>query len=294
MHNHFLEFDVLDLFAYNTAKRLGSSVALLLVSLVVLAYTPLATQKQIGMFLNSTTCVVLENGVNPYNGFIRDAVEKHWKTTPFEFIDETEFEIRRFDTRYSFLVLMKNVYDKDPEGVSYNYISWVLGAKAKNIVDMPELCNVPLQYSDDNNLDYEYAIPAIVKFVQIHAKNLENKRFIISLRGLRYYNSSGFKGKQLLMNREKMAPDAYSPEKINTVYPYFVKLLSPSEIKEEIASNPKNALFHFHVGPNRDNVVGKCFEMIVDVNGNLYYYSSRLITNEHKDGFNMKDFKRIK
>lgn len=276
------------------SKRHLLSIALILISISAMAQSPLATQKQIGMFLNSTTCVVLENGVNPYNGFIRDAVEKHWKTTPFEFIDEAEFESRRFDTRYSFLVLMKNVYDNDPGGVSYNYISLVMGNRAKEIIKMPELCNVPLQYSDDNNLDYEYAIPAIVKFIQIHAKNLENKRFMISIRGLRFYNSSGFKTKQLLMNRDKMAPDAYSVEKINTVYPYFVKLLSSSEIKEEIASNPKNALFHFHVGPNQDKGVGKCFEMIFDVEGNLYYYASRKITNENQDGFNLRDFKRIR
>ena len=91
-----------------------------------------------------------------------------------------------------------------------------------------------------------------------------------------------------------MAPDAYSVEKINGVYPYFVKLLSVDEIKEEIASNPKNSLFHFHVGPNQEKAVGRCFEMIFDVDGNLYYFNSRLITNEDKDGFNMKDFKRIR
>lgn len=283
-----------ELLARIPSKKYIISLALTLTLAVTMAQSPLASKKQVGMFLNSTTCVVLENGVNPYNGFISEAVEKHWKITPFEFIDETEFETRRFDTRYSFLVLMKNIYDKDPGGVSYNYISLVLGAKAKKVIDMPELCNLPLQYSNDNNLDYEYAMPAIIKFMQIHVKNLENRRFMISLRGLKYYNSSGFKEKQLLMNRDKMAPDAYSTEKINTVYPYFVKLLSSSEIKEEIASNPKNALFHFHVGPNKDKGVGKCFEMIFDVDGNLYYYSSRLITNDNVDGFNMKDFKRIR
>ncbi|MDD2278803.1 MAG: hypothetical protein PHD06_09890 [Bacteroidales bacterium] len=276
------------------SKRHTLSLAIVLVSIVAMARSPLASEKQIGMFLNSTTCVVLENGVNLYNGFIKEAVEKHWKTTPFEFIDETEFEIRRFDSRYSFLVLMKNVYDNDPGGVSYDYISLVLGSNAQKLADMPEISNIPLKYSDDNNLDYEYAIPAIVKFVQIHAKNLEKKRFGISLRELQYYNKSGFKGKQLLMNRGKMAPDAYSIDKINSIYPYFIKLLSSSEIQEEIASNPKNALFHFHVGPNQDQNVGKCFEMIFDVDGNLYYYHSRMITNADKDGFNISDFKRIK
>lgn len=276
------------------SKKQVLSLVLVLVSITTMAKSPLASQKQIGMFLNSTTCIVLENEVNPYNGFIKEAVEKYWKATPFEFIDETEFEIRRFDSKYSFLVLMKNVYDKDPGGVSYNYISLVLGAKTKKIVDMPEFCNIPLQYSGDSNLDYEYAMPAIVKFIQIHTKNLEKKRFMISLRGLQYYNKSGFKEKQLLMNREKMAPDSYSIDKINSIYPYFVKLLSSSEIKEEIAPNPKNALLHFHVGPNQEMGVGKCFEMLFDVDGNLYYYHSRMITNADKDGFNISDFKRIK
>jgi hypothetical protein len=276
------------------SKRHTLSIALILIGISTMARSPLASQKQIGMFLNSTTCVVLENGVNPYNGFIREAVKEHWKTTPFEFIDETEFEIRRFDTRYSFLVLMKNVYDNDPTGVSYNYISLVMGNRAKEIIKMPELCNLPLQYSNDNNLDYEYAIPAIVKFMQIHINNIEKRRFIILLRGLRYYNSSGFREKQLLMNKDKMAPDANSTDKINTIYPYFVKLLSSSEIKEEISVNPKNSLFHFHVGPNQDMGVGKCFEMIFDVDGNLYYYASRRITNENPDGFTLNDFKRIR
>jgi hypothetical protein len=262
-------------------------------SIQVTAQSPMVTQKQLGMFLNSVTCVVIENEFNPYNVIIKDAVEKYWKVTAFEFIDLKEFENRRFDSKYSFLVQMKNVYDKDPGGVSYNFISLVLGGSVNDLTKMPELCNVPFQYADDNSLDYEYAMPVIVKFIQIHAKNLEKKSFIISIKGLRYYNSSGFKDKQLIMNKDKMAPDASSVEKINKVYPYYVKMLSSSQIKDEIVLNPNNALFHFHVGPNQNKGVGKCFEMIFDVNGNLYYYSYRKITNENVDGFNIRDFKRI-
>ena len=276
------------------SKRHTLSLALVFIGVVVMAKSPLVSLQQIGMFQNSTTLVVLEDGINPYNIFIKDAVNKHWKTTPFEFISKKEFETRRYDSKYSFLMLMEYVYDKDPGGVSYSYISLVLGDKSRDINNMPELGSIPLLYFDDTNLDYEYALPAIVKFLQIHAKNLEKRRFNIYIRGLSYYNTSGFKDMQLLMNKDKMAPDAYSVEKINTVYPYFVKLLSSSEIKEEIASNPKNALFHFHVGPNQDKGVGKCFEMIFDVNGNLHYYSSRRITNDNQDGFNMRDFRRIR
>ena len=91
-----------------------------------------------------------------------------------------------------------------------------------------------------------------------------------------------------------MAPDADSPEKIKAVYPFYVKLLNSSEIKEELASQPTNALFHFHVGPTKNSGAGKCFEMIFDIDGNMYYYNSRKITNDNENGFNLKDFYSIR
>jgi hypothetical protein len=264
-------------------------------SLGTLANPPLASKQQIGMFKNSKTCIVFEDGISFYNAYIKDAVQKYWKSTDYEFIDQHEFEKRRSDPKYSFLVLMDGVWDKDPGGVSYSYMSLVLGDASDILTRMPEFCSVPLSYSGDNETDYEYAVPAIVKFMQIHVKNLEKERFPISINGLKYYNkSTGFKDKVLLLNKEKMAANADSPEKIKTVYPYYVKLFTPAEIQAELATNSKNALFHFHVGPPQNAGAGKCFEMIFDMEGNLYYYNSRKITNDNPDGFNLKDFNNLK
>jgi len=266
-----------------------------LLSLWVMANPPLASKQQIGMFKNSKTCVVFEDGISFYNAYIKDAVQKYWKSTDYEFIDQHEFEKRRSDSKYSFLVLMDGAYDKDPGGVSYSYISLVLGDVSDNLTKMPEFCSIALSYSGDSGTDYEYAIPSIVKFMQKHVKNLEKERFPISLNGLKYYNkSTGFKDKVLLLNKDKMASNADSPEKIKTAYPYSVKLLTISEIQEDLTVNPTNALFHFHVGPPKDAGAGKCFEMIFDMEGNLYYYNFRKITNDNPDGFNLKDFNNLK
>jgi hypothetical protein len=270
-------------------------IILSIFGLGALANPKLASKQQIGMYINSKVCVVLEDGVNPYNMYIIDAVQKYWKSTVYELIDQKEFEKRRFDSQYSFLVLMKNVYDKDPEGVSYNYISLVLGDTSKNMTNMPELCCIPVSYSNDNSISYGYAIPAIIKFMQKHSKNLETKRFLISLRGLKYYNGSPcFKYTLLLMNEKMLAPDANSLAKIKSVYPHFVILSNSSKIESELATNPSNTMFGFHVGPTQNTGTGKCFEMIFDSEGNLYYYNSRMITNDNVDGFNLNDFKHIK
>jgi hypothetical protein len=258
-----------------------------------LANNPLATKQQIGMFKNSKTCVVLDGGMSFYNTPVKDAVKKFWKSTDYEFIDQTEFEKRKKDPKYSFIVVMDGAYDKDPGGVSYRFLSLVLGDASGNLTKMPEFCSIPLSYSGDNDADYEYVIPAVVKFMQIHIKNLEKDRLPISLNGLRYYNKTGFKDKVLLLNKDKMASNANSPEKIKAVSQYKVKLLTTSEIQKELEGNQANVLFHFHVGPAQDAGAGKCFEMLFDADGNLYYYNFRKITNDNPDGFNVNDFNNI-
>ncbi len=189
---------------------------------------------------------------------------------------------------------MKGVWDKDPGGISYNYLSLVLGDPAYDMSDMPEICSIPISYTDGDESAFEYTIPALIQFMQKHAVNIEYHRFLITLKGLKYYNgSNGFKSKVLLLNKDMVAADADSPEEINTVYPYYIKLLTSMEIQAELSTNPSNALFHFHVGPPEQAGAGKCFEMIFDTSGNLYYYNYRMITNDNEDGFNLADFRRI-
>jgi hypothetical protein len=159
---------------------------------------------------------------------------------------------------------------------------------------MPEFCSIPLSYKGDQDAEYEYAIPAIIKFMQIHVKNLGTDRLAISINGLKYYNKTGLKDKVILFNEDRMSDDTDTPEKVSAHYPYKFKLLSVDAIKEQIENNPSNTLFHFHVGPPKEGgAVGKCFEMIFDADGNLYYYNSRKVTNEYGDGFNSGDFNRL-
>lgn len=275
-------------------RKGGFSFALGFLYLVTLANNPLATKEQVGMFKNSKTCVVLESGVSFFNAPVKDAIVKYWKSTEYEFIDQKEFEKRRNDSKYSFIVLLDGAFDKDPGGVSYSYISLLLGDPSGNLTKMPEFCSVPLSYSGDLDADYEYVIPSVIKLMQLHVKNLEKDRLPISLNGLKYYNKTGLKDKVLLLNKDKMAPNADSPEKIQTVYQNKFKLLTSSEIQKVIETSPANTFFHFHVGPPKDGGAGKCFEMLFDMEGNLYYFNSRKITNDNPDGFNLNDFKNMR
>jgi len=267
---------------------------LLIFSSAAFANNPLATKQQVGMFKNSKTCVVVDGGMSFFNTPIRNAVKSFWQSTDYEFIDQAEFEKRKTDSKYSFIVVLDGAYDKDPGGVSYKFLSLVLGDPSGNLTKMPEFCSIPLSYSDDNDADFEYIIPIVIKFMQIHVKNLEKDRLPISINGLRYYNKTGFKDKILVLNKDKMALNADSPEKIKAVSQYKVKLLSVEEIQKEMEAATTNTLFHFHVGPAHDAGAGKSFDMLFDINGNLFYYNFRKITNDNPDGFNLNDFNNIK
>jgi hypothetical protein len=56
-------------------------------------------------------------------------------------------------------MLTKGSYEKDPEGVSYDFISLVLGGPERDVEKMPEICSIPISYSDDESAGYGYIIP---------------------------------------------------------------------------------------------------------------------------------------
>lgn len=258
------------------------------------AVPTLATKQQVGMFLNSKTCIVKDDGMNFYNAPIKEAVEKYWKITGYEFIDQTEFNKRKNDPKYSFLVMMDGAYDKDPGGVRYRYLTLVLGDGSGNLTNMPELCSIPLSYSGDNDTEFEYIIPVVIKFMQLHVRNLEKDRLPISINGLRYYNKTGFTDKLIVFNSDKMAEAFNTPEKIATVCSNKVKLVAAADMVKELAAAKSGTLFHFHVGPLPEAPAGRCYEMLFDSDGNLWYYNFRKVTNGNPDGFNASDFNSIK
>jgi hypothetical protein len=170
-----------------------------------------------------------------------------------------------------------------------------LGSGAPEISDMPEFVSIPLSYSGDKNAEYGYAIPAIVKFIQKHVRVLDNNRFFINLFDLKYYNiSKNFRDKALLLSKEHMAEEVGTLFKIKAAYPNYVELLTIQTLEERLTQNPENTLFLHHVGPGDMTAAGKCFEMIFDTEGTLYYYNHRQITNANEDGFTKKDLRRIR
>lgn len=271
------------------------SLALTLLSINSRANAPFPSKEQVGMLLNSKTCVVLEKTLLSYNIYLKKAVEEHWKLTEYEFITHEEFEKRHTDSKYSFLFLSKAGFENDNDNVFYNYVNLTLGDTVKNISDLPEFAAVPVSYADDYSVDYGYAIGPIVLFIQEHVKNIQNKYLMISMSTLKYYNLNTRKinNNKLLIDTTDIAPQLRDPNFFRENYSGIFEFMTEEKMEKAIDGNDPDILFLHVVKPPYEMDKGRIFKLILGADGQLYYYNYHYIDEEEYPGFLAGDLKRI-
>ena len=95
---------------------------------------PFPDKDEIKQFKASKTCVVLEDDpFSSYNVYIKEAVNDSWKITPYEFITVKEFNVRRLNPAYSFIVLTQTNFDKDKSNGLYNFINLLQGKNVNKL-----------------------------------------------------------------------------------------------------------------------------------------------------------------
>lgn len=254
------------------------------------------TKQQVGMFANTTTCVVLEGNNLMFDGHIRNAMADNWAITPFEFIDRATFEQRRYSTKFSFIVLTSTTYENDKNGVQYDFINLLLGDTAKDIGQMPELCAVPLSYTGNFLADYGYAIPTILRFVQQHVRKTDYDYTLVSLNKHRYYNRNtpALKDKPLCLDQSIANTAELTPERIKPVYAWQVDVVDNEKFKSMVEKPSSDFAFLYMVGPGDDQEAGRCFKYIFGPDGSAYYFDATLITTKNKCIWGLSDFKKMK
>ena len=104
---------------------------------------PFPDSNEIRQFKSSKTCVVLEDdSFSAFNAYIREAMKEYWKITPYEFISGTEFNVRRLNPSYSFIVLTETNFEKDKSNSAYNFINLIQGKDVDKIGENHEICAV--------------------------------------------------------------------------------------------------------------------------------------------------------
>jgi hypothetical protein len=267
--------------------------------LIVTSFSPeyVPTPDEVTHFYQTKTLAILEdNPIAEYNFVIQEFMKKEWKLTPYDFIKYSDFEKKRMDPQYSFIMLNEVRFDKDKSLTKYVFISLMLGGSVKIVSNMPDLCPVPLAYAGVDEDSYDYKIQTILRFIQNHVELIHKNSKVIGTNMFKYYNDNmgDVKTKTLYLIPSELAKDCNTEEKIKKVYPYKFKLVSRDEVSKAIDEKDSTVVFLHKVGPEGTRLIARCYKVLIGAaDSKFYYFDYHRISDEKPDGFLLSDFKRL-
>ena len=270
--------------------------------LIIAAYSAVAqehvpTQDEFNSFFNTRTLVVLDpNPMSDFNFKIKEVMNKVWNLTEFDFISYKEFEVKRRDPSYSFLLTTIATFDADKTKARYNFLSLLLGQDVYNVGDMPDLCSIPLSYLRVEDDSYAYKMEAFIRFIQDHVRLVKENPNLLKKNPLSYYNKNiaSLKDKTLYLVAEDLAPEINTMSKIKKIYPYNVKLVTKDEVTRVIENKDPDAVILHKVGPEGTKYNARCYKIVVGAaDSKFYYFDYHMINKKHKDALLESDLKKM-
>jgi hypothetical protein len=278
-------------------RTLLSSFMFLFPVLILTGQAPFPDKDEIKQFEASKTCIVLEDDpFSSYNIYIKEAVKACWKITPYEFITVKDFNVRRLNPAYSFIVITQTNFDMDRSHGLYNFLNLLQGKDVDKLSEMPELCALPLSFAGVSDLVYSYKLGAIVSFMQKHAQKISEDPSLSLRKYLKYYNKNipGVKNKTILVEQDDLTPEISTVKKIKKYYSGSIEIVTEDEIIKAIENkNPDTVILH-KVGPMGDRDSGYCFIMLIGTDDSeLYYYDLHMVDKANPNGLLPDDLKRL-
>ena len=251
---------------------------------------------EIRQFVSSRTCFVLEDADPVYSSYISKAAKDNWKITPYEFISLPDFLTKRRDTTLSFIMLTETNFDRDKAKTQYNFINLLQGKDVDEIVDMPEICAIPLSYAGEDAMEFGYKLGLILSFIQNHARALIKDPSSGGLHYLNYYNRNipEIVSKTILVRQEDLSPAVNTIDKIRTIYRNRIEIVPEEDIEKAVSERSPNTLILHKVGPEEGSRTGMCFKMLLGTDDSkMYYYNQQIIDKKDPDGLLPSDLKRL-
>jgi len=268
-------------------------IFLLLFSPMLFGQVKFAKEADYKDFMKSKTLIVLDNMLlSSYNETIQKAVKTLWKITPFEFISAKEFDAKKNNKAYSFIMLSDAALDQKGVVMQYNMLNLIMGGKAKNINDMPDLGSIPISCNDEDEDTYLYKTGGILQFMQYFVQyNLThpNTDLIQLLKNI----DGNIGKKEIWLLKKEVAAEINTIDKIKKYYAGTVKFVNTEDITNAIANRNANVVFLHKIG---NNVKGSiCWKALISAeNGELLYFDQNIIDAKHPDAFTATDFNRLK
>lgn len=270
---------------------------LLSVSSICQLKIPVPLKSDISSLMKTTTYFVLKNDIfSDFNVALKDAAEKHWTITPYEFIYLSDFENMKKDTDKSFLMINQVYFEKDKSQTLFDFLILTLGGNYKTVNDMPTLCAVPLCYNGALETEYDYKVGLMMKFIQNHILICQQNPELNENNIADYYltKTGSVKEKTLYLLKEEVAPDIRTKNSFASAYPFNFDYTTREIIKQLVDNDSEGGLVLHVLGPQIKSTLSYCIKIIIDTeNGLVYYYDVHKINKNNPAHLLKSDLKKL-
>ncbi|MEN8157041.1 MAG: hypothetical protein ABFS10_08825 [Bacteroidota bacterium] len=282
-------------------KTINSSIAFILIMLPLVhlqaqrEYLP--TADDLTRFKATKTYVVMNgNPLSDYNFEIRDAIEKQWTITDYEFLDHDDFGEKSLDKNASFLYMAVVDFEKEKSQNRYMFLCLSLGGPRETLDDLNDITNLPLGYHGVDEDHYTYKLGTLVRFMQNHVNLLIEDPALVSQSVFQYYNKNmgDLSDKTLYLVEDEIEYEIATEEKIREIYPYDFQIVERERIKELIMAGDENAVFLHKVGPEERNMNVRTYKILIGAaDARFYYYNYHKVSDKKPDAIIKNDFRRL-
>jgi hypothetical protein len=264
---------------------------------MIYAQSYIPSREDIMAFGTTKTLVVLEdNPLMEYNSIIKKVMEQEWNITEFGFISNKEFEEKRLDAQYSFIYMSQVSFENDKTDAIYRFLHLSLGGDYFRLNEMPDIASVPLAYFSVDEDSYSYKLAILVRFMQNHARLIQEHPEIVSSNVFKHYNDNvrDIKDKTLYLLEEELSSSVNTESEIKKIYPYKFSLVTRDDIEQAIKDRNPDVVFLHKVGPEGTKMNARCYKVIIGAaDANFYYFDFHKISDKNPDGFLDTDFRNL-
>lgn len=248
-----------------------------------------------GNIPEKTTKVVLAGDNSMTDLLYKNAIQKGWYVSPFEFCDYEEFDRIKCDTNYYFLLRIKS-FSKKGNLPTMEFITFVKGSQkaADGIEKMPEVLSLPIFPEEDKEGRIFAYLPAYINIFQSYIGSVASGKIYPSFYNRVIAGPLEEACNKTIFFREDDFAFPVTQEMLDKKFDGKARLATQEEIDDAIDSGRPNTLVSLVVAHPEPVKGSYCYKMLISTDSyNLYFYKKHKISKRRKAGFLKGDLRRI-
>lgn len=226
---------------------------------------------------------------------LRDAVNKGWRISPFEFCTMEEYNKIKDNPNYFFLLRVDGIFRNELES-KIEYLTLIKGGPEvkKGLYSSKNILTLPLQEIEDNSANNLYLLPIYIELIQNHIYKVQKDVSLAFKGNTIYSNKVGeIKDKTFLFAVDFLnykTPDNEFSELFNGK----VKLVMPNQIEDAIIASSPNTIVPIIIKPKGGSSGSYCYKLLVGTDSHeLYFFRRHKISTRVPLGFTKEDIRKI-